>query len=184
MCSQRELIFTLTERITLIWFAGMAVDIISELAGQTKRVRHKLATSWMRSFARVLAGTGWNAVAIGFVVLTIPTHAMWITGLGGITDQDIEDLKNHKAPSSVMFKLCLVAIGLYSLIWLLALIFTASFFVVNSYMGPLLHALVEMVKEVLKFFIFFSLVYFAFSFSFKKLYLVYSHVEPGKAHTS
>ena len=171
------------DHFSLVWFCAIIVDMTIDLALQTKRVRRHLSTSWVQSLTHVLA-TGWNTLAMVLIPLYIVTHIMWLVATSVLTDEDFAKLEKQETPGSGRFSLWLLSLVPYSFVHLLLIMYMASFFVVNSYMGPLLQALVNMVKEALKFFIFFSLLFFAFTFSFKKLYLVYSYGERDSSHIS
>ena len=144
---------------------------------QTKRVHRKLRTSWLKSLGYVLA-TGWNAVALTLVPLAVVSDVLWLIGRYGLTEQETDMMARRETPNSEAFCVWTNSVALYSLCYLFGIIYAASFLAVNPYMGPLLHALVEMVKRMVKFFIFFSVLYVAFVFSIKRLYLQYG--EYGK----
>lgn len=63
---------------------------------------------------------------------------------------------------------CFLAVGI-----LLAFAQNLSFIQANSTTGPLLHAFIQMLIDVAKFFLYFVFVFLAFAVSFTKLYLQY-----------
>ena len=79
--------------------------------------------------------------------------------------------KNHATHTSytiVLFADCVLALAI-----LLAFTQNLSFIQANSTIGPLLHAFIQMLFDVMKFFFYFIFVFLAFVVSFTKLYLQY-----------
>ena len=108
------------------------------------------------------------------VVMFLMYHVLWLAGYLGLTREEMELLRADEDPEDGNFYKVLVSYSFNCFGFLFAFIYLLSFTSVNPYVGPLQYALVEMVKGVLKFAIFFAILYFGFSFSFKKLYLQYT----------
>ena len=68
----------------------------------------------------------------------------------------------------ILVSYCFFAVGI-----LLAFAQNLSFIQANSTTGPLLHAFIQMLIDVAKFFLYFVFVFLAFAVSFTKLYLQY-----------
>lgn len=114
----------------------------------------------------------WNYLALATVILFLLHYAFWWAGRAGMI-RKLESLtwQNHATHGSYMILLfsdCLFAVAI-----LLAFTQNLSYIQANSTIGPLLHAFIQMLFDVMKFFFYFIFVFLAFVVSFTKLYLQY-----------
>lgn len=114
----------------------------------------------------------WNYLALATVMLFLLHYVFWWAGRAGMIGKlDSLTWKNHATHSSyriLLFSDCLLALAI-----LLAFTQNLSYIQANSTIGPLLHAFIQMLFDVMKFFFYFIFVFLAFVVSFTKLYLQY-----------
>ena len=118
-------------------------------------------------------------MAVTMVLLFIMYHVTWLVGVLSFKDNAIDSLEMGKAihvkhTERKGFITVQLSYSFVSLAYLLSFVYILYFLQVSAYVGPFLHALEQMVKDVLKFFCWFSILFLAFSFSFKKLYRLYA----------
>ena len=152
----------------------MIVDITVDLIHKTRKVKEVIKASWRKCLTFWLFTFVWNAVAVCMVLLFTLYYVIWLAGRPNLSDDDIESIKTGSTHHYKAYTTVLLSFGFLTGGFFLAFVYALSYLSINPYVGPLLHALVLMVKDVLKFFFFFSIIFLAFSFSFKKLYLQYS----------
>ena len=142
-----------------------------EVFHQSKQLHRNLKIPWRKAL-RLQFSSGWNAVGLLMVVMFLLYHVLWLAGYLGLPNE--ENSPSRKDILDGDFQKVLVSYGFNSFGFLFAFIYLLSFTSVNPYVGPLQYALIEMFKGVLKFAFFFAILFFGFSFSFKKVYLQYA----------
>ena len=139
---------------------------------QSKQLHRNLEIPWRKAL-RLQFSSGWNAVGLLMVINFLMYHVLWLDGYLGLTDEEMKLLRAGESPENGPLYKVLLSYFFNCLGFLFAFIYQLSFTSVNPFMGPLQYALVEMVKGVLKFTIFFLTLYFGFTFSVTKLFLQY-----------
>lgn len=109
-------------------------------------------------------------MAVAIVAFFICHDIIWWAGRATMPDnlRSLEEFAKHKSYKVMLSSECFLAVGI-----LLAFVHNFSYIQGNSSTGPLLHAFVEMVIDVSKFFLYFIFIFMAFAVSFTKLYLQY-----------
>ena len=114
----------------------------------------------------------WNYLAVASVTSFIIHYVIWWAGRAVLTEKpDSMKWESHATDHGYAIMLvsyCFLAVGI-----LLAFAQNLSFVQANSSTGPLLHAFIQMLIDVAKFFLYFVFVFIAFAVSFTKLYLQY-----------
>ena len=111
-----------------------------------------------------------NGMAVAIVAFFISHYIIWWAGRATMPDNlhSLEEFAKHKSYKVMLISECFLAVGI-----LLAFVHNFSYIQGNSSTGPLLHAFVEMVVDVSKFFLYFIFIFMAFAVSFTKLYVQY-----------
>ena len=148
---------SLSDWLILLFVLGHLVDLV-------KQVYHKGRVRFFTDY--------WNYLALTTVMLFLLHYTFWWVGRAGMIGKlDSLTWENHATHSSykiVLFSDCLLALAI-----LLAFTQNLSYIQANSTIGPLLHAFIKMLLDVMKFFFYFIFVFLAFVVSFTKLYLQY-----------
>ena len=116
----------------------------------------------------------WNYLAVATVMSFVLHYVIWWAGRATLPDTDTLHAKGWKEHAEnrsytiMLISECFFAVGV-----LLAFAQNFSFIQANSSTGPLLHAFIQMLIDVAKFFTYFVFVFLAFAVSFTKLYLQY-----------
>ena len=111
-----------------------------------------------------------NCMAVAIVTFFIPHYVIWWVTTREILSDGVktkEEFLEH--PSQGL----LISEGFISVGVLLAFFYNLSFMQANPTIGPLLHAFIEMLIDVAKFFLYFVFIFLAFAVSFTKLYTQY-----------
>ena len=147
----------MSDWLILLFVLGHLVDLV-------KQVYHKGRVRFFTDY--------WNFLALATVTLFFLHYVLWWAGRAGMIGKlDSLTWQNHATHSSytiVLFADCLLALAI-----LLAFTQNLSYIQANSTIGPLLHAFIQMLFDVMKFFFYFIFVFLAFVVSFTKLFLQY-----------
>ena len=141
----------------LLFVIGLLVDVVEDFYHQG-RVR--------------FCSNHWNLLAVASVTSFVLHYLIWWAGRASLTE-NVDSLKwethvKDRGYTIILVSHCFFAVGI-----LLAFAENLSFIQANSTTGPLLHAFIQMLIDVAKFFLYFVFVFLAFAVSFTKLYLQY-----------
>ena len=152
-----------TDWVVLLFVFGQLVDIIREVYQQGRG----------RFFAN-----NWNCLALATVMSFLLHYVLWWAGratlMGKLDSMTWETHAQYRSYTIVLTSDCFLAVAI-----LLAFAHNFSFIQVNSTIGPLLQAFIQMLFDVTKFFVYFIFVLLAFVVSFTKLY---SQYEKARQH--
>ena len=112
----------------------------------------------------------WNFLAAASVTSFALHYVIWWAGHASLTE-NVQNWETHvkdEGYTVILVSYCFFAVGI-----LLAFAQNLSFIQANSTTGPLLHAFIQMLIDVAKFFLYFVFVFLAFAVSFTKLYMQY-----------
>ena len=112
----------------------------------------------------------WNFLAAASVTSFALHYVIWWAGHAALTEK-VQNWETHVKDGGytvILVSYCFFAVGI-----LLAFAQNLSFIQANSTTGPLLHAFIQMLIDVAKFFLYFVFVFLAFAVSFTKLYMQY-----------
>lgn len=141
--------------VVLLFVIGLLVDVVKDFY-QQGRVR--------------FCSNHWNFLAVASVTSFVLHYVIWWAGRTSLTEK-VQNWETHvkdKGYTVILVSYCFFAVGI-----LLAFAQNLSFIQANSTTGPLLHAFIQMLIDVAKFFLYFIFVFLAFAVSFTKLYLQY-----------
>ena len=112
----------------------------------------------------------WNFLAAASVTSFTLHYVIWWAGRASLTEK-VQKWETHvkdRGYRVILVSYCFFTVGI-----LLAFAQNLSFIQANSTTGPLLHAFIQMLIDVAKFFLYFVFVFLAFAVSFTKLYMQY-----------
>ena len=120
----------------------------------------------------------WNYLAVATVTSFALHYVIWWIGRATLAEKmDSMEWETHakgRGYTIILVSHCFLAVGI-----LLGFARNLSFIQANPSTGPLLHAFIQMLIDVAKFFMYFIFVFLAFAVSFTKLYLQY---DKGRQH--
>ena len=145
----------------LLFVIGHLVDIINDFY-QLGRIR--------------FCSNSWNYLAVATVTSFALHYVIWWTGRATLTVK-VDSMKWEKHAKDPGFKITLVSHCFLAVGILLAFARNLSFIQANASTGPLLHAFIQMLIDVAKFFLYFIFIFVAFAVSFTKLYLPYERTD-------
>lgn len=145
----------------LLFVIGHLVDIINDFY-QLGRIR--------------FCSNSWNYLAVATVTSFALHYVIWWTGRATLTEK-VDSMKWERHAKDPGFKITLVSHCFLAVGILLAFARNLSFIQANASTGPLLHAFIQMLIDVAKFFLYFIFIFVAFAVSFTKLYLPYERTD-------
>ena len=146
-----------TDWVVLLFIFGQLVDIIKEVYQQGR----------VRFFSN-----NWNYLAIATVTSFLLHVVIWWTGRTALIEKlDSMTWESHAKDQS--YTIVLISECVFAVAMLLAFTQNLSFIQMKSNIGPLLQAFIQMILDVMKFFVYFLFVFLAFALSFTKLYVQY-----------
>ena len=112
-----------------------------------------------------------NCLTVAIVTFFILHYVIWWTSAQDILNEGFkrrEGFVKHHSYRGLLISEGFICVGV-----LLAFFHNLFFMQANPSIGPLLRALIEMLIDVAKFFLYFFFIYLAFAVSFTKLYTQY-----------
>ena len=114
----------------------------------------------------------WNFLAVVSTTLFVIHYIIWWTSRVAL-DNTLHSAEWSKHTENRSYSVLLTSESFMALGILIAFTRNFSFIQASSSTGPLLHAFIQMLIDVAKFFLYFVFVFLAFAVSFTKLYLQY-----------
>lgn len=112
-----------------------------------------------------------NCMTVAIVTFFISHYVIWWVTAQEILSDGVktkEEFLEHPSHKGLLISEGFISVGV-----LLAFFYNLSFMQANPSIGPLLHAFIEMLIDVAKFFLYFFFIFLAFAVSFTKLYTQY-----------
>lgn len=151
---------SILEWLVFLWVVGLAVQ-------ELKVFYYQGANLYRRQW--------WNLVSLLMITFFLLSYCFQIIAYGLVRSWAILD-QFGKLVSTLGYQPILIANSLYTVGMVLSFFHISSAFQVNATFGPLQLSLYRLFRDVVKFLVFFALLFIAFGFSLRKLYSQYNSV--------
>ncbi|XP_078355677.1 short transient receptor potential channel 5-like, partial [Oculina patagonica] len=148
---------SIVEWMTFIWVIGLAVQELKVFYSQGSNLYRR---QW------------WNLVSLLMVTVFVLSYCFQIIAYGLVGSWAVLD-RFRKFVPSFGYQPILIANSLYVVGMVLSFFHISSAFQVNATFGPMQLSLYRLFRDVLKFLVFFALLFVAFGLSLRKLYSHY-----------
>lgn len=149
--------FSFAEWMIFIWVVGLAVQEFKVFYSQGANLYRR---QW------------WNLVSLLMVTVFVLSYCFQIIAYGLVRSWAVLD-EFRKFVPSFGYRPILIANSLYTVGMVLSFFHISSAFQVNAMFGPMQLSLYRLFRDVLKFLVFFALLFVAFGLSLRKLYSHY-----------
>ena len=156
-CSQQQTYIFFAEWMVFIWVIGLAVQELKVFYTQGFNLYRR---QW------------WNLVSLLMVTVFVLSYCFQLIAYGLVGSWAVLD-RFRKFVPSFGYQPILIANSLYTVGIVLSFFHISSAFQVNAIFGPMQLSLYRLFRDVVKFLVFFALLFVAFGLSLRKLYSDY-----------
>ena len=116
----------------------------------------------------------WNIVTTVMLTLFVVAALLWLAGFAITGDWSVFEFSKDKFKAKTGHRFLLVGNSFFSLAIVVSVFHLLDLCQVNSVLGPLQLSLYRMLRDVIKFLLIFSAVFFAFAMGVRNLYSYYN----------